>query len=484
VHDGKIKALWIMGTNPAVSMPDAAHVAAALRRCDFVAVSDVVQDTETTAFADVLLPAMAWGEKDGTVTNTERRISRQRRFSRVVGEAHADWRIICDVASAMGFAGFHYAHAGEIFAEHVALTQYKNNGTRRLDLSHSSGENYDLMSPRQWGGERPFSDGLFQTDDGRARFVPTVFAPSHAIAETLTLNTGRMRDQWHTMTRTGLVPKLFSHRAEPYIEISPGDAKRQGLEVASIAEVVGAGGTSLARVLVTDAVADGAVFQPMHWSKPFAAQSLTNVAVRAERDPFSGQPALKSSRVMIRPYKAAWYGCGVSLTAANPTAGYWAAVPLTRGLSFECADKTTPDNWLGFLARHVALDELVLATVAASTFNSFRCVGYKDGRLAFAFFASDTPVAVNRRWLQQQLGSSSEPHLILAGRPPADVPDQGPIVCACNGVGRYVVAAAASSGVSLTMVCEKTTAGMGCGACRPEIMRIIADAGLTRIAAE
>ncbi|MDO9306607.1 MAG: molybdopterin-dependent oxidoreductase, partial [Mesorhizobium sp.] len=180
--DGRIKALWIMGTNPAVSMPDAGRVRAALRACDFVAVSDVAR-TDTTRYADVMLPAAAWGEKDGTVTNSERRMSRQRPFVPAPGDARPDWRIICDVARRMGFAGaFGFGDPAAIFREHAALSAFENEGKRLFDiggLAEIDPAAYENLAPRQWPApkknrvsDRLFGDALFPTPDGRARLVP------------------------------------------------------------------------------------------------------------------------------------------------------------------------------------------------------------------------------------------------------------------------------------------------------------------------
>ena len=273
VGDGRIKALWIISTNPAVSMPHSTAIADALKACPFVVVSDITANTGTVAYADIFLPAAGWGEKDGTVTNSERRISRQRAFLPKPGAARADWQIICDVAIAMSFAGFDYTSPAEIFSEHVALTQKLNKGSRKLDLSAWQDRDYDALEPRQWGGARPFADFRFQTPDGKARFVATPF--KSASRQGLTLNTGRMRDQWHTMTRTGLVPRLFGHRAEPYVEIHPADAKRLAIAPASLIEVSNEGGKSIARALISGAVKQGDIFNPCigvenlqrrHWS--------------------------------------------------------------------------------------------------------------------------------------------------------------------------------------------------------------------------
>jgi assimilatory nitrate reductase catalytic subunit len=483
VHEGRIKALWIMGTNPAVSLPESDFVAEALRRCAFVAVSDVMADTETTRLANVLLPAQGWGEKDGTVTNSERSISRQRGFAISGGEARPDWRIICDVAEAMDFDGFGYASPAEIFAEHVALTQLGNDGQRKLDLTAWSGADYDSLAPQKWGGAQPFADGHFQTPDGRARFVPTPYQPIERTG--LVLNTGRIRDQWHTMTRTGLVPKLFGHRGEPHVELNAVDAKAIGIEAADIISVSNGQGTSLARALVTDAVAPGQVFQSMHWSSPFAKQALVNANAGNETDPVSGQPALKSAQVKIKRFEAAWHGFGVSLTAPVAVPDYYAMRPLNNGFAFECADRHVPEDWSQFMTSLLAC-ETHLSTIAGPEAESFRCAVIESGILRFAFVAARTPVVASRDWLMSQLGQSATALQILAARPALDQPDKGPLVCACMQVGKLEIVRFAQNHPAATehQLCEATGAGTGCGTCRSDIRKIMQESFKPALAAE
>ena len=485
VRSGKIRALWIMATNPAVSMPDSRRVIEALEVCPFVVVSDVTANTETARYADVLLPAMGWGEKDGTVTNSERRVSRQRRFVQGVGEAREDWRIMCGVAKCMGFAGFDYDSPQEIFAEHAALTEVLNGGKRALDLSALARQDYNTLQPQQWGGSRPFANLQFETSDGKARFVPTVASAPNMSG--FTLNTGRIRDHWHTMTRTGLVPKLFGHRAEPYLEVSPGDAKRLGLGDAELALIQGANGTSIARVLISDAVSDGEVFQPMHWSSVFACEPKANASSLGVVDPVSGQPALKSARVAIQRFDAAWYGYGVTIANPELAFDYWAVRPLARGHSFECAGLASPEDWRFVLCDLVDFGNanLSIAFVTASP-GVFRCVVTREGLLQFAFFASRSPVAATRHWLQEAVGQKVVATAVLAGRPVAGLPDAGPIICACNGVGTLQIRAAidAMPEASLHMICEKTRAGTGCGSCRPEVLKLMSAMRPRLLAAE
>ncbi len=483
VHEGRIKALWIMATNPAVSMPNSNFISEALKKCPFVVVSDVTANTETAQYADVLLPAQGWGEKDGTVTNSERRISRQRKFVEPVGEARADWRIMADVAKAMGFSGFDYKSSANIFAEHVELTKIGNGGTRKLDLSDWTQADYGSLTPKQWGGARPFADGSFQTPNGKARFVATRYQTVEH--DGLTLNTGRIRDQWHTMTRTGLVPKLFGHRAEPHVEISEEDALRLGVVATELVEIHSEPGMSLARVLVSSSVKAGHIFQPMHWSSNFANNALSNVVMSQTRDSFSGQPALKSAQVSLRPYHAAWYGYGVSLNPVNRNVGYCAIRPLEMGVAFECADKTLPASWPEFIAENFP-GLSVECSVLGSHSAHYRCMATRDGSLSFALFASDKPVAVSREWLQQQLGRDVNPLEILAGRPLQVGDDKGAVLCACMNVGRNQISRciAKNRHTSLQTVCEMTGAGTGCGSCRIEVQRMIQQANRFAQAAE
>src|SRR6266700_6639414 len=246
---GEIKALWVIGTNPAVSLPDADAARAALKKLELFVVSENVRSNDTVdAGPHVLLPALAWGEKSGTVTNSERRISRQRAFRAAPGEARPDWWILSEVARRIGWeAAFPYRRPADIFREHAALSGFENCGnSRRIfdigALCELSDAEYDQLPPLPWpltfgkpwpGTERLFGDGeKFPTDDGRAHFVPTPYRPAAVAADDswpLLLNTGRVRDQWHTMTRTGLAPRLMAHRREPLLDVHPDDAARLGV---------------------------------------------------------------------------------------------------------------------------------------------------------------------------------------------------------------------------------------------------------------
>ena len=320
VADGRIKAIWIMATNPAVSLPDANRVRAALEACPFVVASDCMAETDTLALAHVKLPALAWGEKDGTVTNSERRISRQRRLFDPPGEARADWRIVADVATAMGFGdGFGWRTPAQVFREWARLSAYEN-ADRVLNLGPLAGvtpEAYDALEPIQWpvtaqgGTARLFTDGWFQTPDGRARMVVAPAAgPAEALSPAfpMSLNTGRVRDHWHTMTRTGLAPALCRHAPEPYIEIHPADAAPLGIGEGALTRVQSALGEAVAVARLTDRQRQGSIFMPMHWTNAYAPSGRANPLVAAKRDARSGQPEFKHTPARVRPYRETWRG--------------------------------------------------------------------------------------------------------------------------------------------------------------------------------
>ncbi|HET7315544.1 molybdopterin oxidoreductase family protein, partial [Salinisphaera sp.] len=269
IERGRIKAVWIMATNPAVSLPDADRMKRALARCELVVVSDCVRRGDTADLADVLLPAATWGEKDGTVTNSERMISRQRAFLPLPGEARPDWWIVCQVARRMGFgAAFDYDGPAAIFREHARLTAFENDGRRLLNLEALATLDdaaYDRMPPVRWparrgaspeADKRLFADGVYSTADGRPRLVAlTPRGPAHApdARWPLTLNTGRVRDHWHTLTRTARSTRLSAHTVEPFVAIHPADARRYGIDDGALARVVSRrGGVTLRAVVSPD----------------------------------------------------------------------------------------------------------------------------------------------------------------------------------------------------------------------------------------
>ena len=298
-----------MGTNPAVSMPDAGRVRAALKACDFVVVSDVTR-TDTTRYADVLLPAAAWGEKDGTVTNSERRISRQRPFLPPparrgrTGGSSATWR------SRMGFAdAFAYAVAARRSSASTPLSRPSRTKASACSTSArwpiSTARPTRNFAPRQWPACRArtpapiacSADGRFPTPDGRARFVAVrQEGPALAVDRELSASRstpGRLRDQWHTMTRTGRVPRLMAHAPEPVLDLHPVDAhgpqaRRTATSLISRPATASRGRRSASPTRQRP----GQAFLPMHWSGLFAANAGPRISLRSDRR--SASPASPS----------------------------------------------------------------------------------------------------------------------------------------------------------------------------------------------
>src|ERR1700754_4961524 len=394
VARGEINALWVIGTNPAVSLPDADAAREALKKLELFVVSENVRSNDTVeAGAHVLLPAQAWGEKSGTVTNSERRISRQRAFLAPPGEAKPDWWIIGEVAKRLGFgAAFDFKSAADIFREHAALSAFENNGSRDFDiggLKALSDEGFDAMAPVQWPirwGEiepqrRFFAAGGFYTNDRKARFVapeiPALRSETTA-GRPLRLNTGRIRDQWHTMTRTGVSPRLGQHLPEPFVEIHPGDAARAGVADGDFARVTTDYGQCTLRVVVSERQQRGMLFAPIHWSDDNASSARVGALVAPFTDPFSGQPENKATPASITPYEYVFRGFALSCGQLElPASAWWARVAVTGGYGYLLAGNADLAGWQSWL-RSVAGDDLAEyrdfgdGVYRASSFNGHR----------------------------------------------------------------------------------------------------------------
>ncbi len=479
VADGRIKAIWIMCTNPVVSMPRADFVRAALANCPFVVVSDIVVDTDTSAVADVLLPATGWGEKDGTVTNSERRISRQRAFLPVPGLARDDWRIVCDVAGRMGFGGFGFASPAEVFDEHAALSGLAGTD---FDISGLVGGDYDAMEPVQWPvsaaktGGRFFGDRQFFTSDGKARMLALVprDSPNAVSAEfPLLLNTGRVRDQWHTMTRTGKSPKLNQHIGEPFVEVNPTDALRSGLEPADLARVSSVHGEIVVRVQVTDRVLPGSVFVPMHWNGLTSATSRVDALIAPVVDPVSGQPELKRTAVRVDKFQAAWFGFAVSRQEPTPNTAYFSKKKNEQGWAVELAGTDTPPEWESFARDMVQNKQAVAVSYSDAGRGQARIALVEGEQVLAALFVSRAPVKAARTYLAGLAGLSVAD--VLAGCAGAGRPDAGAVVCACFSVGVNTILAGIAGGlVSVEAIGAALQAGTNCGSCKPELRGLLA----------
>jgi assimilatory nitrate reductase catalytic subunit len=490
VADGRIKAIWIAATNPAVSMPRASAVRAALARCPFVVVSDC-WETDTTRLAHVVLPAEGWGEKDGTVTNSERCISRQRRFREAPGEARADWRLFAGLGQRLGFAeAFAWGSPAEVFAEHAGLSAFENDGARLFNIGGLAGldsAGYDAMQPTRWPypagaaaeGGRLFAEGGFPTPDARARIM-AIPVPKGEAGAGFTLNTGRLRDQWHTMTRTGFVPKLMAHTPAAAVSLNPGDARAMRLHAGDPVEIETAHGRMVLPVVIEPGQRPREVFVPMHWTEAFSASGAVGPLASAERDPYSGQSDLKGTRATITPLLAHWHGVMLTLSDAPPVpAAHWSRSPLARGWMTRLTGLDPLPRNPGAMLPLPRGAETV--TMADSALGVLRVAALLDGRLigtlAIAPERADLPPT---DWLAALLGTMvpASSRLSLCGdRPPEGTRAGGDVICACFSVTRAGLRRAI--GVDRLTTPEAvglaTRAGTNCRSCIPEILELLRD---------
>jgi assimilatory nitrate reductase catalytic subunit len=500
VHEGKVKAVWIMSTNPAVSVPEANLVRAALERCEFVVVSDCMRNTDTTYYADVLLPALTWGEKDGMVTNSERRLSRQKRFLPAPGEAKADWWIIGEVSKRMGYGeAFSYDGPLQIFREYAQLSGYQNNSDRDFniaalqDLDQTA---YDNFQPTQWpvktdesnqsiGEKRLFADGRFYTPSKKAQFIPIhPRQPAHSISEEYPyiLNTGRVRDHWHTMTRTAKASRLNEHSPEPYAELHSSDAKQLGIANNQLVKIISRYGDVVVRANVTDEHRSGSVFVPMHWNRQYASNANVDGVVNAALDPVSGQPEFKHTPVKIEPYLPNWFGFLLTRRELQPLdANYWVKSQGEGYYRYELAGVQNPVDWPQWVRNYLCASQtdvnwVEYLDVAAKQYRGVRLVGNTVESCIFIAPDHDLPP---RHWLaslfKKESLSEIERISLLTGEPPAGQKEQGKTVCACFGVGEKTIleAITANDITSVEQIGTLLQAGTNCGSCIPELDELL-----------
>ena len=489
---GEIKALWVMGTNPAVSLPNADGVREALNKLDLFVISENVISNDTVdAGAHVLLPALAWGEKSGTVTNSERCISRQRAFLPPPGEARPDWWIMDEVAKRLGFgAAFSFTSAADIFREHAALSAFENEGARDFDigaLQSVSDSDFDAMAPVQWpvrqGAEpqaRFFAEGGFFANDFKARFIapeiPALRTETTA-ARPLRLNTGRIRDQWHTMTRTGMSPRLGQHLPEPFVEVHPDDAARYGVADGDFARITTDYGQCTLRVVVSPRQQRGMLFVPIHWSEANATGARVGSLVAPITDPFSGQPENKATPASIAPYEYVFRGFALSRKPVQFPAHAWVArVAVNGGYGYLFADNADLTGWQSWLRRNATDD---LAEYKDFGGGVYRAASFAGDRIDTCLFigpardAGDWNV-VKDLFAAGALGSDQR-RMLLSGKSADGLANAGPIVCACFGVGRNTICDTIAAGArSAADIGAKLKAGTNCGSCIPELKRLVA----------
>ncbi|KAA0876370.1 nitrate reductase [Nitrincola tapanii] len=492
IDRGEIKALWIMATNPLVSMPDCEFVRRALSKCELLVVSESMAHTDTLELAHIQLPATTWGEKNGTVTNSERRISRQRPFLAPPGEARHDWQIICHLAQALGFdQAFSYQHPHEIFLEHARLSAFENDGRRAFDLSglcHLDQTAYDALEPIQWpvnaahpkGRARLFAEGDFFTPNRRARFIPvTPRAPQQTLdpEHPWRLNTGRIRDQWHTMTRTGRAARLLQHRPEPFIEIHPLDAQAQGLDNESLAQLRNPQGEYIGRVRLNEGQRPGELFVPMHWTRQFSAQACCDALIQPVCDPISGQPESKQGCVALQPLATTWQA-RVLMPAHQQkrwSSRYWSCIPLEHCQSWILADQQRVENWSDWCLEHLGCaPDLWYQDPTSGT---YRAAALVDGALIWVLLVSPEGDFPDLSWLAQAFTRPLSPEdrraLLFAG--PGHKQDLGALICSCFQVREASITAAIQAGLhSPQALGQALSCGTNCGSCLPEINALLA----------
>ena len=515
VHSGEIKALWIACTNPAQSLPDLNRVHEALAKCPFVVVQEVSADTDTAAYADLLLPAAGWGEKEGTVTNSERRISRVRAAVAAPGEARADWKIAVDFArrlerklesrrSQHGESLFPYDTAESIFNEHRASTI-----GRDLDIGGLSYALLEQSGPQQWplragattGTSRLYGDGVFPTASGRARFIEVQHRPPAEATDPrhpLHLNTGRLRDQWHGMSRTGVVPRLHAHAPEPAIEMHPRDMERRGIVDGDLVRVKGKRGSLLLRAAASATLRPAQTYVPMHWGGRFMRGPGINGLTLPVTDPVSRQPEFKHAAVQVEKFATDWQlvamrrddsgGLHAALQpwlarfdhATLTLAGRESTVVVLR--AWGAADSPVPaPELLAELAAAMALDSPQMLAFNDARRGIAKRALIEGDRLAGALLCNETRAT---DWLLDLIakgekfsGSTAELRKWLfapLAAPPSSGPARGRIVCNCFDVSENEIRSDFAAGLDLAALQKKRQCGTNCGSCLPELRRMAA----------
>lgn len=504
VRNGEIKALWVACTNPAQSMPDLNAVHTALANVDFLVVQDAFRGTDTAAFADLLLPASTWGEKEGTVTNSERRITHVQAAVSPPGEARADWEIVVDFARRLGrklgrdgMRLFPYSRPEAIFDEHRATTR-----GRDLDITGMSYAMLDARGPQQWplpegkrmGQARLYEDGVFQHPDGKARFVDVKYHPPAERTDArypLHLNTGRLRDQWHGMSRTGIVAQLFNHAEEPVLTMHHTDMARRGLVDGDIVKVSSRRGSLIVPVRAGDEMMPAQAFLPMHWGSRYMNSAGCNVLTLPAFDPVSKQPELKHGAVNVEKLELGWRMVMMRrghhvlrmLDAIRPmlTSFDYASCGLYgRGegmVVLRAAHREVPPQDLIDM-----LDECLMLT------EDTPCLSYRDQRRGISkrVVVEDGKVTGVRLlgevraadWLREAMLDEQFPDevrlwaLAPVSAPPAGRQGRGRIVCNCLDISELEILEVLAEGADLPTLQARLKCGTECGSCLPELKRM------------
>lgn len=373
-----------------------------------------------------------------------------------------------------------------------------NHGARAFDISGLANltlAEYDALEPLRWpvparghpGTQRLLRDGRFQFADGRARFVATVpREPTHRTDAEYpwVLNTGRVRDQWHTMTRTGYAPRLTGHTPEPYVEMHPQDALLTGSRSGELVRVSTRWGSMIGRLRLSGEVRRGTVLVPIHWNDAYASDARVGALVNPVVDPVSGEPELKHTPARIAPFIVSWHGFVLSRKPlARLDMTWWTLVRGKNFLRYELAGRRVYREWSTWARQALQVRDLEADWIEYSdpAAGVYRAALLEQGRIAACLFISPRPDLPERSWLA---GLFAKPRLedtdragLLMGRPAERRADTGPVVCACFGVGRRVLCDAIATGdlATVTEIGRALRAGTRCGSCVPEIKSLIED---------
>lgn len=506
---GEIKAIWIMATNPMVSLPNRNEIEIALKTCEMVVVSDCMADTDTMDFADVKFPATTWAEKDGTVTNSERRISRQRGILAAPGESRHDWQIISDIAVKMGFEdAFNYKHPAEIFVEHAGLSGYKNGSdnypVRDFDISGLatlSNADYDALLPVQWpvnatypnGCQHIFADNRFYTPSGKANFIAVeAKLPKQKASESYPygVNSGRVRDHWHTMTRTGKSASLAKHTKEPFIAMHSNDLTKEGLADGNLVKVTSEFGEVLLPVKVDDGLKIGQLFTPIHWNKLSAPTANIAKLYGSFVDPISGQPESKFTVANIEKAPVGQFMQLFNLEELNLAemkleSDYWAKNTIQSGYEYACATTSKIDGPM-FWSRDLTSIEGNWSYFENSQSGIATALCIRENRLVFVGFFAQYKPEINSDWVdslfQQEEVTAEQINRVLRAAPGADFIN-GKTICSCFKVGEnQIIDAIVSEGDnSVEKLGERLKCGTNCGSCKSELKTLIKQHGQPQI---
>jgi assimilatory nitrate reductase catalytic subunit len=516
---GTIRMVWIACTNPAQSLPDQHAVHEALTRAELVVLQEAYRDTECARYADALLPAATWGEKDGTVTNSERRISRVRAAVAPPGDARADWRIAVDFARRLEArlrparpTLFPYATSEDVWNEHRATTI-----GRDLDIGGLSYARLQRDGPQQWplpagaghGRARLYEDHVFATPSGRARFVATPYRPVAERVDArypLALTTGRLRDQWHAMSRSGTVAHAYAHAPEPCVELNAADLLRHRLADGELVRLDSRRGSVHLIARASEAVRAGQAFVAMHWGARFlggAASRGVNTLTIAALDPSSKQPELKHAAVRVAKAGLPWRLTAFAyperrsaIALVDALGAHFARYPFASAVLAGRA----PDGVLLRLAAAHAPDDAELAALDAlleldgddvaryddAPLRVGRRVAIADGRLRAVRLSGPPEKLAAEPWLKdcwerrEPVAPIRRLLLLPSAAAPAGRAPRGPVVCNCWNVSRdeivrCVAELAGTAAQRLQALQQRLRCGTSCGSCVPELRHLCAD---------